>query len=372
VRAINTMRGWNPFVLIGIGLASLGACASRGPSDALGQVSDPKREPAEVSAVDVQFLHGGNVLSGTLFCPHAPGPHPAIALVLGSGKQDREYAGDGTVLGKHFARNGFACLTWDKPGCGRSTGDFNEQTIQDRAEEALMAVRFLRARDDIRPECVGLWGHSQGGMVVPLAAANSRDVAFLIEVGGWQGPAWQQDVVRVEAELRANGFPESSVARATAFARRRMDLIRGAGPFEDLDQAQEAVKAEPWFEHVHRCDRTLFDSARRSVEFDSAPSWEKVRCQVLVIFGANDTSSGAAGPLVDIIRRGLAKAGNRNITVKIFPDADHSLHRCPTGDRTEVVQSTETSKNKNGSNFVAGYLDTMTDWLTAIMGKAAP
>src|SRR5262249_13398562 len=158
--------------------------------------------------------------------------------------------------------------------------------------------------------------HSQGGMVAPLAASLSDDVAFVIEVAGWQGPAWRQDVVRVEAELRADGFPEAVIPRAAAFARTRMDLIRGTGPFEDLDHAQKAVETFPWFKYVHRCDAPLFYAARRNVGYDSRPSWEKVRCPVLVIYGDKDTSSGPPDGLVDIIRRGLAKAGNQDVAVK--------------------------------------------------------
>ena len=154
--------------------------------------------------------------------------------------QDRAYGGAGPALGRHFASNGFACLAWDKPGVGRSTGESNAQTFRDRAEESLAAVRFLRQRPDVRPDQVGLWGHSQGGMVAPLAASLSDQVAFVIEVSGWQGAAWRQDAVRVEQELRGGGFPEADVKEATAFARLRMDLIRGGGPFEDLEKIGRA------------------------------------------------------------------------------------------------------------------------------------
>jgi uncharacterized protein len=286
-----------------------------------------------------------------------------VALVLGSGRQDRVYGGVGTIVSKHFARHGFACLAWDKPGCGKSTGDFNQQTFPDRAQEALAAVRFLRARRDIQPDRVGLWGHSQGGAVIPLAASLSSDIAFLIDVAGWQGPAWQQDPVRVAAELRAAGFRQADIDAATAFARRRMELIRGAGPFEELDQAQEIAKTEPWFGHVHHCDRTLFYSARRMVDYNSAPSWALVHCPVLAIFGDRDTSTGPAEPATEIIRRGLANAGNHDITIKIFPAADHSLCQSPTGGRKDAAQPTQTRTKADGPNFVPGYLDTMTDWL---------
>jgi pimeloyl-ACP methyl ester carboxylesterase len=284
-------------------------------------------------------------------------------MVLGSGASDRTYGGVGPALGRHFARHGFACLAWDKPGVGQSTGDYHAQTFRDRADEALAALDFLRQRADIRPDCVGLWGHSQGGSVAPLAASLSPRIAFLIEVAGWQGLAWQQDLVRVEAELRADGFPESAVVEAVAFARKRMDLIRGEGSFAELDQAQETVKTRPWFASVHRCDEALFYSARRLVGQDTGSFWEGVRCPVLAIYGDRDTSTGQPEPHVTIIRRGLRKAGNEDLTVRIFANADHSLCSWQIGSPKERAQRAGTRKSQDDPDFVPGYLDAMTDWL---------
>ena len=50
------------------------------------------------------------MLAGVLYRPEGTGPHPAVALVLGSGPTDRSYGGVATALGRHFARAGFACL----------------------------------------------------------------------------------------------------------------------------------------------------------------------------------------------------------------------------------------------------------------------
>ena len=99
---------------------------------------------------EVRFLCGGNTLAGVLVLPETPGPFPAIAFVIGSGPADRTYYGMAPHLWRHFARHGFACLAWDKPGMGRSTGDYNSQTFRDRADEALAAVRFLRGRPGSR------------------------------------------------------------------------------------------------------------------------------------------------------------------------------------------------------------------------------
>jgi RNA polymerase sigma factor (sigma-70 family) len=323
-----------------------------------------KQAPADAPPPEeVRFRHGDDSLCGTLYRPGGAGPHPAVALVTGSEPSDRAYGGVGTALGRHFARHGFACLAWDRPGVGRSTGNARTQTFQDRAEEALAAVRYLRGRADVRRDAVGLWGHSQGGMIVPLAASLSGDVAFLIAVSGWQGPAWKQDPVRVEAELRADGFPEADVVAAAAFARRRMDLIRGTGTFEELDRAQEAVRASPWFAYVHRCDRARFDSARRVVGNDSATYWEHVHCPVLAIYGDRDTSSGSPGPLLGVIRRGLARTGKVDLTTQVFPDADHSLCRTKTGGPKEAAERARARRPGDGPDFVPDYLDAMSEWL---------
>ncbi len=280
-------------------------------------------------------------------------------MVLGSEGADRHYGGVGPALGNHFARSGVLCLIWDRPGVGGSTGDYNAQTFHDRAGEALAAIGFLRKRSDVRSKCVGLWGHSQGGMVALVATSLSDTVAFLIEVSGWQGPAWQQDLVRVEAEVRAAGFPETHVRRAVAFARERMDLIRRSRPYSELDKIQGAVKAERWFRHVGYCDPARFESARKNVGYDTTSSWEGDHCPVLVIYGDRDTSSGPPERLIAVIRRGLEKAGNRDVTIKVFPHANHSL--CvSSGDRGD--RQTETNLS-----FAPGYLELMTGWT---LGKA--
>ena len=325
----------------------------------------------ELVVQDVEFAHRADRLAGVLYRPPGPGPHAAIVMLFGSGPVDRQYGGVGPALGNHFARAGFACLAWDRPGVGGSTGDYRAHTLPDRADEALAAVRFLRSRPDIRRETVGIWGHSQGGMVAPIAASQSDKISFVIEVGGWQGPAWQQDAVRVEAELRAAGFAAPDITRATQFARARMELIRGTGPFEALERAQNDVKSLPWFRAVKLCDRALFESSRHVVGYDSTPSWSHVRCPVLAIYGDKDLSSGPPERLVAIIQDGCQRAGNADVTIKVFVDADHSLRPTrpaapgapePPGDRHPARGSEPT--------FVTGYLETMTDWLVQRFGRS--
>src|SRR5579862_2847540 len=127
----------------------------------------------------VEFRSGEATLAGTLFMPGTPGRHPAVVLYHGSGPQPRDSA-----RAEWFARCGVAALAYDKRGVGQSTGDFRRVPFPDLVEDGLAGVAFLKARGDIDGRHIGVWGLSQGGWLGPLAAARSRDVAFVIAVSG--------------------------------------------------------------------------------------------------------------------------------------------------------------------------------------------
>jgi pimeloyl-ACP methyl ester carboxylesterase len=140
-------------------------------------------------------------------------------------------------------------------------------------------------------------------------------------------------------------------------------MIRGTAPFKNLEEAPNSVKMLPWFRSVLQCDRFLFESARRNVGLDTTPWWSRVRCPVLVLYGDRDNSTGPPDPLIAIIRRGLETAGNRDVTVRIFPDADHSLRRAAPANRVDGGARTNEPSKVAEPDFAPGYVETVTDWL---------
>jgi len=118
--------------------------------------------------IEVKFENHGTQLTGVVRRPAGDGPHPAVAFVDGSGPAERDsFDEEADVL----AGAGFASLAWDKPGSG---GDWRDQSLQDRAAEALAAVDCLAGQDGVDPGRIALLGASQGGWVGPLAASMSR------------------------------------------------------------------------------------------------------------------------------------------------------------------------------------------------------
>ena len=81
-----------------------------------------------------------------------------------------------------------------------------------------------------------------------------------------------------------------------------------------------------------------------------------IRCQ-------KDTSLPPEENL-SIIRRGLEKAGTKDVTIKVVPGADHGLKVTRTGGPKEAGERSKARKPGDAPDFAPGYLDLMSDWLT--------
>jgi len=321
-------------------------------------LTKPNAIPAEppLRHEEVAFNSGRNMLKGVLVLPSTPGPWPAVAFVHGSGTQNRDGGGLHRPIREHFARHGIASLCWDKPGCGGSTGHWTEQSFEDRAREALDAVNFLQGRAGVDAKRIGLWGHSQGGWICPLAAAASKDVAFIILVSAPVATIAEQDLYRVEHEMRADGMKQADIEKALAFARRRIRLLHNSR-FEELEVLQKEVRGKPWFTgYVHRLGPKDFEFGQRNIAHDGRLVLQRILCPVLVVVAERDTILPAKKDAA-VIEALLKKAGNKDVTVKSFAEADHFLHLTKTGGPRE------THARDRVKTFAPGYLTALTNWI---------
>jgi hypothetical protein len=127
--------------------------------------------PLPYDAVDVSFRDGPVALAGTLCIPRAPGWHPAVVLLQGSGGETRW--GTNRFIADRFARAGIAALVYDKRGSGASTGDWKMSSYDDLANDAIAGIDLLASRPDIDAKRIGLHGHSEGGIIAPIAVSCS-------------------------------------------------------------------------------------------------------------------------------------------------------------------------------------------------------
>src|SRR5690606_7323045 len=84
----------------------------------------------------------------------------------------------------YLTRNGIAVLRVDDRGVGETTGDVMSATSMDFADDVLEGIAYLLADKRINHNKIGLIGHSEGGVIAPLVANKSNDIAFIISLAG--------------------------------------------------------------------------------------------------------------------------------------------------------------------------------------------
>ena len=329
-------------------------------------------------------------MNGILTYPSTDGPHPAIVLLHGSdrsGKDDPYYRDHA----ENLVQFGFSVLRYDGPGWGGQSSDSpGFETLEYRKEEAITVVKYLQSRPDIQSNAVGLWGISQGGWICQMAAAAYAGVAFIIPVSGPGVTPAEQEVYRVEAESRAAGFDEVEISKAVLMRRlmadivlenqiyveinqsesvrldsgpwdKVMDLVYGAEPIDPVNEFEkvldllQAVKDQAWTKFLH-LDQVIpmFENLpphawemakgqmRAVLEVNPADFLTKVHCPVLAIFGEADTSVPVEKS-VALYKKYLGEAGNDTVTIKVFPNASHTI--------------------KVDDQYAPGYFETINTWL---------
>jgi pimeloyl-ACP methyl ester carboxylesterase len=301
--------------------------------------------PLPYSIEDVSFRNGSVTLSGSLLIPRTQGPHPAIILVHGSLAETRW----GTIMffADRFARRGIAALVYDKRGTGDSTGDWKTATYEEISDDALAGIHLLQRRESIRLDQIGAFGHSEGGAVVAIMAARSRDVAFIISADGTTGPSYKQDLFRVRKIVESNGFTKEDVTKAMAFYNMWLQVARTGHGRDQLDTEIPKVENEKWFDLVAppSKDHWAWTEYRKRADFDSLLSWAKVNVPVLLLYGELDEKVPATES-IEQIDKTLQAAGNSDYTEILIPRAQHNLtvhsepsppYTCPM--HPEIVQS---------------------------------
>jgi hypothetical protein len=338
----------------------------------------PPEPPPPYSVEEITFNADSVRIAGTLTIPPGKGRHPAVVLITGSGphNRDEELLGFKTfrIIADHFTRHGLAVLRCDDRGVGGSTGSKTLSTTADHADDVLAAVKLLQGRPDINPAQVGLCGHSEGGIIAPIVAAKSKDVAFIVLIAG---PAVTGDkliLFQLEVLMRGGGAGEEQIRKSLDQQRRLIECVRTgrgwdlmaeelrkeiAASFASLPPGtREGIADSAAF--VNKNVETSLAAARTPwvrylIECDPVPTLHDVSCPVLAIFGELDMQVP-----VSLNRKpmeaALAKSKTKDWKVEVLPKANHLFLTAVTGSPAEYA----TLEKK----FVPGFLDLMTDWIT--------
>lgn len=326
------------------------------------------RPPFPYTSEEVSYTNGDIKLAGTLTIPEGTGPFPAALLITGSGPQDRDEALLGhkpfLVIADHLTRNGIAVLRVDDRGIGGSTGSVDASTTADFAQDALAGVRFLKKHAKIAPDRIGLIGHSEGGVVAPLAASQSSDVAFIIMLAGSGVPGSEILIRQGELIGRASGSDDEAVRRFADSQRRIFEAIRSEKDPVAREARLRALIKEQFPPNMSEADQKeamtaglqQVDSAwfRYFLDYDPRPALRKVKVPALVLNGELDLQVPADQNIPEI-EKALKEAGNPDVTIRRLAGLNHLFQPAKTGNLDEYAASEITVD--------PAVLDLMTKWI---------
>ncbi|MCF2446045.1 alpha/beta hydrolase [Dyadobacter sp. CY345] len=336
------------------------------------------QEPAKPYAYyteDVKFENQKEkiTLAGTLSLPSKTGNFPVVILISGSGPQNRdeEIAGHKPflVIADHLTKNGIAVLRYDDRGAGQSTGDFNVATSENFATDVESAISYLKTRKEINLKKIGLIGHSEGGLIAPMVAADSKDVAFIILLAGPGIPGDQIMTKQNRLLGKAGGMPDQALDKSEQMNKKIYAVLK-----QKLDLAETKKQIKVLLEEDHNnapADQKLSDSDMEAVisrmvnsivspwtqffmTYDPAKALEKVKCPVLALNGEKDLQVPPQENL-EAIKIALEKGGNKSFTTKELPNLNHLFQESKTGAPSEYATIEQT--------FSPAALTEITNWI---------
>ena len=307
-------------------------------------------KPPSFKQEDVSFRSGDVILSGTLLLPLTGGPHPAVVFLHGAGSEGR-YAS--RFLAEYLTSRGVAALIYDKRGVGSSTGDWKASNFNDLAADAIAGIGLLKNHNGINPKKIGVYGHSQGGMLGPLVASLSTDVSFLISAAGSAVPVYESEINSVTNQVRAKGISGKELDQATEFIKMWINVMRTGQGHEELDRAVEKVRHTKWFPILQMPpkDHWMWAFHKRIYDYNAADYWARVGIPVLVIYGERDLYVPVAQSISNI-DRALNRAGNKDYTILVLPRASHAF----------IVEQ-EAGQPFEWPHLSSGFPDLLTAWI---------
>jgi pimeloyl-ACP methyl ester carboxylesterase len=328
---------------------------------------EPK-PPLPYDAIDVTVDGPAGVkLAGTLTKPRGAGKFPAVVLITGSGPQDRDEALLGhrpfLVLADSLTRRGIAVLRCDDRGFAKSTGDRKKATTFDFVEDALAQVAFLRSRPEIDPTKIGLIGHSEGGIIAPIAAGRSNDVAFIVMLAGTGLPGEQITAMQQSLIAKTEGVSDATIRQIAEIQSKMVALAKSdSDPATLQKKARELLAGIPQAERdkMHFSDENVAQSVtlmsspwfKTFLTLDPRPYLAKVKVPVLAIGGERDLQVPPKENLKEI---STALKNNHDVTVRELPGLNHLFQHCKTGSPSEYAGIEET--------FAPAALDVVGEWI---------
>jgi pimeloyl-ACP methyl ester carboxylesterase len=278
---------------------------------------------------DVRIPANGFTLAATVTTPPEVAGRlrsPGIVLIGGSGPTDRDETVAGiqifAQLAGALAKDGAVVLRYDKRGVGQSGGRTESATLDDYAEDAITAVKWLAKRPDVDTRRIIVVGHSEGAAVALIAASREKQIDGVVSIAG-PGVKGAELILQQQKHLLDISSMTDAEKQAKIELQKKIQaaVLSGTG-WEGIPPQVRKQADVPWFKSL--------------LAYDPARIMPKVKRPLLIIQGDLDTqvTKDQADTLADLAR---ARKKVPPPQVVHLPGVNHLLVPATTGEVSEYA-----------------------------------
>lgn len=284
----------------------------------------------------VSFTNAQYTFNGTLTLPENYSKNtPVVLMVTGSGQQDRDEElfshKPFAVIADALARQGIASLRYDDRGWGDKSVNFADFTTDDFRQDAAAAIPLLRKRFNK----VGILGHSEGGTIAMMLAAEGK-ADFIVSLAGMAISGKETLIMQNRQAMTAIGLPKETVDSYCNSISKALDEIASGKKASEINIDDVPVALKPiTIKALQQADTPY---VRHFLTVDVGKLLPKIKCPVLALNGTKDTQVDCDANTTRI-EKGLA---NCKHSIKKIDGVNHMFQHCNTGIVTEYQQIEET------------------------------
>ena len=284
----------------------------------------------------VSFTNAQYTFNGTLTLPENYTKNtPVVLMVTGSGQQNRDEElfshKPFAVIADALARQGIASLRYDDRGWGDKSVNFADFTTDDFRQDAAAALPLLRKRFNK----VGILGHSEGGTIAMMLAAEGK-ADFIVSLAGMAISGKETLIMQNHQAMTAIGLPKETVDSYCNSISKALDEIASGKKASEIniDGMPQALKPIT-IKALQQADTPYI---RHFLTVDVGKQLPKIKCPVLALNGTKDTQVDCDAN-ISRLEKGLTICKH---SIKKIDGVNHMFQHCNTGIVTEYQQIEET------------------------------
>ncbi|MBC2061192.1 alpha/beta hydrolase family protein [Listeria marthii] len=237
----------------------------------------------EMTEKKVTIPTTGGDLSAVVTTPKHDKPKGIIVFVHGDGAQEATQNGGYKPLMERFAKQGYISVSWDKLGVGKSSGNWLDQSMDDRANEVNQVIEWMKVKYPDSTTKIGLWGASQAGWVIPKVINANKDIDFSILAApaiNWM----RQGEYNTGAQAKNAGATNKEIIQAKQNFLTDSKLISKNENYERYKQngGKEEMSSE------------RYDFVRKNMTADATEDLAKVQAKLYLVLAEKDENVDSA------------------------------------------------------------------------------